>query len=422
MAVPVVEQRARGIGILRVSDEADRGDRLGSDREQRNGIDRESDRRNIDLIDVLYERDVSGHAPLEKRPFGKAIERVERGEADVIIFAHRDRTDRSIEEGSKAIRRMDAAGGLLIAGGQVLSHQTAAQWREATFGSFLAEDYWRTSRERSMNGVVTRIIEANVIPYQLPLGILRNEDGSARPDPKLRAVVRRCFEMRARGATIRAVRAYLAEKGHNLSYRSVQIMLKSPLYVGELHWRGEVYPVLKKPIVPRHVWDAVQRMRVPSGRTAKSELLLSRQDVLRCASCGGRMVAGGAWATYGDRGGRDPTNAVRVLQVRSRRRPGLPEPGVDLGGETGGARDRARQAGLRGRQGDRVARGRGARARAGDRGARSGVGRGRGAVHAAAEGARPHEGARGGREADRRARRQARRAPAAGVSRGSRGS
>ena len=43
---------------------------------------------------------------------------------------------------------------------------------------------------------------------------------------------------------------------------------------------------------------AVQAMRVPSGRTAKSELLLSRQGVLKCASCGGRMVAGGAWATY----------------------------------------------------------------------------------------------------------------------------
>ena len=115
---------------------------------------------------------------------------------------------------------MDKAGGLLIAGGQVLSHQTAAQWREATFGSFLAEDYWRTTRERSMNNVDDRIAQFGIVPHQLPLGLLRNENGSVRPDPKLRPIVRKCFEMRARGATIAQVRAYLAEKGIARSYRS----------------------------------------------------------------------------------------------------------------------------------------------------------------------------------------------------------
>lgn len=297
-----VEQRARGIGIVRVSEEGDRGIRLGSDTEQEAVIRREADRRNIDLIDVVYERNRSGHARLERREFGKVIERVERKEAHAIIFAYRDRTDRSIEEGSRAIRRMDKAGGVLIAGGQVLSHQTAAQWREATFGSFLAEDFWRTTRERSMNNVDDRIAKLGIVPYRLPLGLVRNEDGSVRVDAKLRPVVRKCFEMRARGATIAEVRAYLAEQDIARSYRSVQIMLKSPLYIGELHWRGQVYEVCK-PIVKRATWDAVDRMRVPSGRTAKSELLLSRQGVLRCASCGGRMVAGGAWATYTTAGG-----------------------------------------------------------------------------------------------------------------------
>ena len=51
-------------------------------------IGREAERRNIDLIDVIYERNQSGHARLERREFGKAIERVEHGEAEVIIFAY----------------------------------------------------------------------------------------------------------------------------------------------------------------------------------------------------------------------------------------------------------------------------------------------------------------------------------------------
>jgi hypothetical protein len=81
----------------------------------------------------------------------------------------------------------------------------------------------------------------------------------------------------------------------------VQIMLASPAYLGELHFGELVNRSAWEPIVERHVWDAVQATRVPSGRTAKSDLLLARLGVLRCASCGGRMVAGGQTFRYTSR-------------------------------------------------------------------------------------------------------------------------
>ena len=179
----------------------------------------------------------------------------------------------------------------------MLSHQTAAQWREATFGSFLAEDYWRSTRERSMNGVVTRIRESSVVPFQLPLGFIRNEDGSGRIDPKLRPVVRKCFAIRAGGATIREVRAFLADKGIDRSYRSVQIMLASPLYVGELHLRGDVFKIVK-PMVDRHVSDTMRRMRVPAGRPPSPSSCSRARACCAAPAAAVGIVTSGAWAKH----------------------------------------------------------------------------------------------------------------------------
>lgn len=310
-----VAPRPRALGILRVSEEGGRAERLAAHKAQEASIRTICEMRGLELIEpLIYERDVSGHDPLVKRPFGEAISRVEHQEAEAIVFAYRTRTDRSIAVGTEAIQRMDAADALLLSGSEVLTHKTTEGWRSATFGSFMGESQWRETRENSMKGVMTNISEHKVVPFKLPPGLTRTDLGGCEIDETLAPIIREAFAMRAGQATIAAVRAYLTEQGLTLSYRAVQIMLKSPLYIGELRYpakpkKGAKHPTLPRPwagktfrvcdpIVDRHVWDAVQKMRVPSGRMAKSDRLLARLGVLRCASCGGRMVAGGQWASY----------------------------------------------------------------------------------------------------------------------------
>jgi len=41
---------------------------------------------------------------------------------------------------------------LLIAGGSILSHKTAGQWAQATFGSFMGEWQRRQIKEKSAKG------------------------------------------------------------------------------------------------------------------------------------------------------------------------------------------------------------------------------------------------------------------------------
>jgi hypothetical protein len=313
MPATATEQRDRAIIIVRVSEEAGRGERLASydDQEARGRVDCE--RIGATAIDVLREENVSGGAPLESRAFGDAITRVENGEAEVIVFAHRDRADRSIVEGGAAIERMDRANGVLMAGGQVLSHRTAAQWRDATFGSFMGESYRRELRERSMSGVARRIREGKVVPFRPGPGFIQNDDGTVKIDRKLARPIREAWAMRARGETYRRCREYLAAHGVERSYRAVQIMFRSPLYVGEVHRkvadeRGRESVVafsVCEPMIERGVYDAVQARRESQSENRdggrQSDALLARTGILRCGSCGARMVAGGQTFRYTSR-------------------------------------------------------------------------------------------------------------------------
>ena len=53
-----------------------------------------------------------------------------------------------------------------------------------------------------------------------------------------------------------------------------------------------VGPAAWEPVVDRDTWERAQKVAIPRGRRAKSFRLLARQGVLRCASCGARMVVG----------------------------------------------------------------------------------------------------------------------------------
>ena len=70
-------------------------------------------------------------------------------------------------------------------------------------------------------------------------------------------------------------------------------LLSSRVVLGEIHF-GDYEPNLEahEPIVERELWQAVQRVRVARGRKPKSDRLLARLGVLRCASCDSRMVVG----------------------------------------------------------------------------------------------------------------------------------
>jgi hypothetical protein len=70
------------------------------------------------------------------------------------------------------------------------------------------------------------------------------------------------------------------------------------MLLGELRFGDLVNEYAFPAIVDPETWQRLQRVFVSRGRRAKSDRLLARLGVLRCASCGARMVVGTSQGRY----------------------------------------------------------------------------------------------------------------------------
>jgi site-specific DNA recombinase len=283
----------RAIGIIRVSRVAGRsGQSFVSPTEQRERIEAECAREGLELIDVREELDVSGGTPLDRRDgLRAAVEAVEAGKAEVIIAAYFDRLVRSLKVQSELVERIEKAGAQVRAVdvGHV-TNGSAGQWLSGTLLGAVSEYQRRTTAERTADAQ-RRAIERGVAPYPAPAGYGRGQDGKFVPNEQA-PIVRRAFEMRAEGKTVREVRAYLKANGIGRTYTGTYTFLKTRVVLGELHFGALANMQAHEPIVDIQTWERVQRTYVPKGRRPKSELLLARLGVLRCASCGSPMCGG----------------------------------------------------------------------------------------------------------------------------------
>src|SRR5437764_7742375 len=145
-----------------------------------------------------------------------------------------------------------------------------------------------------------RVVARGVLPNsRISPGYVRGGDGVLVVErPKARIVVQ-AFRRRDRGASLVEIQALLAKNGIERSISGVESMLRSRMYLGEIHF-GELHNLhAHEPIIKdRALFERVQRRTVSRGRQAKSARLLARLGVLRCGSCGSRMVINSYTGSY----------------------------------------------------------------------------------------------------------------------------
>ena len=279
------------------------GEQAVSPSEQRQRIEAECERQGFKLVRApLEELDVSGGAALEARPgLSQAVALIEAGEAEVIIVAYFDRLVRSLAVQRELLERVEAANGSILAVdvGEVRS-DTASRWLSSTMLGMVAEYHRRVTAERTVEGK-RRAVARGVAPFpNLPPWLRRGEDGGIELDPKRAKVVREAVRLRAdEGATIADVRKYLNRHGIRRSYHGVQALLTSRMLLGELRFGDLVNENAFPALIDAETWRRLQRVYLPRGRRAKSDRLLARLGVLRCGTCGARMVVGTSQGQYG---------------------------------------------------------------------------------------------------------------------------
>ena len=302
-SVSIAGSLRRAVGIVRVSRLA--GEDPVSPSEQRQRIEAACERGGFKLLDTLEELDVSGGSALATRPqLSNAIALIEAGDAEVIVVAYFDRLVRSLAVQREILERVEAAGGAILAVDVgVVRADTASHWLSSTMLGMVSEYHRRVTAERTVEGK-RRAVDRGVAPFpNLPFYLRRgNDDDGGRIEHASPAKVRVAAEavrMRAEGATIAEVRAYLRRHRIKRSYHGTQGFLRSRMLLGELHFGDDMVNDRAFPgIVDPDTWQRAQRAFVPRGRRAKSERLLARLGILRCGTCGARMVVGTSQGTY----------------------------------------------------------------------------------------------------------------------------
>jgi site-specific DNA recombinase len=282
----------RAVGIVRVSRVGGReGDSFRSPEIQRERIKAVCAQNGWKLLDTFEELDVSGTAALNSRPgLLTAGAAVEAKRATVVVAPYFDRLVRDPHVRDQFVDWVEAEGGeVWTADMGRTSNGTAA---ERFTGGVLAQAarFVRDSNAEKARAAQVEAVAAGIwMSPAIPPGYVLAADRRLTPDPTLASVVREAFELRANGARLDEVRAYLAEHGIKRTRGGVADLLRSRVVLGELHF-GELHnPAAHPAIVDRATWERVQRVSVPKGRQPKSQELLARLGVLRCGTCGGRM-------------------------------------------------------------------------------------------------------------------------------------
>lgn len=256
----------------------------------------------MELIDTEPEINVSGGKALTKRKgLLWGVEAIEAGEASVLIVGYFDRLVRDLKIQWEIVSRVEAAGGEVLAVdfGRI-SEETATQWLSATMVGAVHEYVRRQGREKTAEAQADAVARG-IPPFaHIPPGYRRDVIGANKkgqpirgpfvPDPDAAALMLQAFQMRGQRKSFNEIRLFLREKGIERSHHAVSCLLANRIYLGELHFGKLVNLQAHEAIVPRELFNRVQRIKGTRGRKTKSDRLLARIGVLRCDE-GARMVA-----------------------------------------------------------------------------------------------------------------------------------
>jgi len=305
-ALPV---RKRAAAVIRVSRVGKReADKFISPEDQLKMVNQMCEQHNWEIVRILYEIDQSGYRTrFEKRKgLYPATRMVEEGEADLVVMAFFDRMARNIVVQTEFLGRVGRAGGEVWAHdwGQIRTESAVAMLAAGMMGlvvMFVAQ----STAEKTL-GPKERAISLGIPTFpHIPAGYRKDPDQGRKLvvfEPEAR-LIRGAFARRAEGASYHEIRDWMRSEGLMRSTRGVQEILKNRIYLGELRFgrpkqkggQGEMVNLhAHEAIIDRATFDTVRAMRVAKGPRGSSESvharLLSRQGILRCATCNRAMI------------------------------------------------------------------------------------------------------------------------------------
>ena len=148
----------------------------------------------------------------------------------------------------------------------------------------------------------SKVKHGTVVSGKIPFGYRINEEKRLEVLPQDAAIILDAFEHYRSTVSVRATAAYIRQT-YGLNWDNVRCHLNlcQTLYIGHYESNGRVNPNFCPPIVPRDLYDDVQKLLSNNTKANPTERVFLFTSLLICAECGHRLagIKNGITATAG---------------------------------------------------------------------------------------------------------------------------
>lgn len=281
-------------GYIRVST-TKQGEGVSLD-EQREAISRYARKHDLDIVRWFEEEET---AAKQGRPeFEKMLGLLQDGEAEGVVMHKIDRSSRNLKDWARLGDLIDEGIEVHFAN-EGFDLNSRGGRLSADIQAVVAADYIRNLRQEVKKGFYGRL-KQGLYPLPAPVGYV--DEGGGEPktvDPVQGPLVRKAFELYATGdysaeslAEEMRSRGLENSTGGEASTKSVWRMLKNPFYAGIIRIKktGEIFDGAHEPLVPKFLYDEVQRILEGRAPKKKREHNFLFRRLFQCSRCGRSLI------------------------------------------------------------------------------------------------------------------------------------
>ncbi len=231
--------------------------------------------------------------------FNQMLTCLEKGGADGIIAWHPDRLARNSLDGGKIIYFVDR-GIIKDLKFPTYRFDNTAQGKFMLSIAFGQSKYYIDNLSENIKRGIRQKIRNGVFSGPAPVGYLNHPQyRTIVIDPKKAPLVRKMFELYATGEySIERLIDTMTNLGltsrnnKRFSLSKCVLILTNPFYYGLMRYWGELFEGKHEPIIPKKLFDRVQRVIQQRGRAQDSHTkYFVLKDLMRCGICGAAITA-----------------------------------------------------------------------------------------------------------------------------------
>lgn len=244
------------------------------------------------IVGVYIDAAKTARKSLGKRTnFLRMLESVKQDNVDLILFTRLDRWFRSVADYYKVMEILDAHNCGWLTTQEQYDTTSSGGRLYINLRLSIAQNEADLCGERIGVVLDSKVKHGTVVSGKIPFGYRINEEKRLEVVPENAAIILDAFEHYRSTVSVRATAAYI-QRTYGLNWDNVRCRrnLVQTLYIGHYESNGRVNPNFCPPIVPRDLYDDVQKLLSNNTKANPTGRVFLFTSLLICAECGHRLA------------------------------------------------------------------------------------------------------------------------------------